>query len=57
MSAKEQAIQDIKEDLKKEGKAFISYRQELNGIMKKIVKEYTDAQKQSVCITGWSFLT
>ena len=39
-SAKEQALQDIKEELKREGKHFINFRPELNSIMRKLVKSH-----------------
>lgn len=37
MSTKELAIQDIKEDLKKQGKCFITFHNELNPVMRKLV--------------------
>lgn len=42
MSARQQAIQDIKECLKQESKSFIAFRSELNPIMRKLVREYYD---------------
>ena len=40
MSAREQAVKDIKECLKQESKSFIAFRSELNPIMRKLVKEH-----------------
>ena len=37
MSTKESAIQDIKEDLKKQRKCFIAFHNELNPVMRKLV--------------------
>ena len=38
MSAKEQAINDIQEELTKQGKCFLAFRSELDPIMSSIVK-------------------
>lgn len=38
MSAKEQAIIDIQEELQREGKCFLAFRSELDPIMSSIVK-------------------
>lgn len=46
MSAREQAIQDIKDDLKKSNCFFIAFRKELNPVMRALVKEQLKAQKQ-----------
>ena len=57
-TAKAQAIEDIKAELKKESKAFISYNIELNPIMDSIVNEYIKAQEKhtntSRCLSAWS---
>ena len=50
---REQAMKDIKDDLKAEGKAFIAFRTELNPIMRRIVNEYLKSQKTSICISAW----
>ena len=39
MSAKEQAIMDIRQDLQSNGKCFIAFRANLNPIMDKLVNE------------------
>ena len=44
MSAKEAAVLDIKEDLKKQGKCFIAFRKDLNPVMRKLVREQIHAQ-------------
>ena len=44
MSAKEQAILDIKEDLKKSHKAFLAFHTKLNPIMDKLVRNQITAQ-------------
>ena len=46
MTAKGQAIQDIKDELKSEGKCFFSFRKELNPTINKIVDEYLKQQKR-----------
>ena len=44
MSAKEKAIQDIKEDLKKEKKVFLAFINDLNPIMDSLVKNQIQQQ-------------
>ena len=39
-SAKTQALQDIKQELKREGKHFINFRSELNPVMRELVKSH-----------------
>ena len=39
MSAKQAAIKDIKESLKKSHKAFIAFHRELDNVMAQLVKE------------------
>ena len=46
MSAKEQAVLDIKNDLKAQGKCFIAFRSELNPVMHKLVTRQIMEQKQ-----------
>lgn len=41
-----QAVEDIKDDLLKEGKCFLAFRKKLNPVMEEIVREYADAQSQ-----------
>ena len=55
-TAKAQAIEDIKAELKKESKAFISYNTELNPIMDSLVNKYIKAQEKhtSRCLSAWS---
>ncbi len=43
--ARQQAEKDIREELRSCSKAFIAFRVELNPIMRKLVKEYTKAQR------------
>ena len=45
MSAKQQAIKDIREELSKQSKSFIAYRSELNSVMRKLVSNHLKAQK------------
>ena len=44
MSAKQQAIRDIKEFLKKESKCFLAFRTELNPVMAYLVNSQIKAQ-------------
>ena len=53
MSAKNQAIQDIKDSLKREGKAFIAFRSELNPVMRRLVNDQLKEQK-AWCLSAWS---
>ena len=46
MTARQQAIQDIRAELKNESKSFIAYRTELNRQMRNLVNEHLKAQKQ-----------
>ena len=48
MSAREVALQDIKESLREEGKCFIAFRKNLNPIMRKLVSKHIKDQK--LCI-------
>lgn len=55
MSAKEQAIQDIKSELEKQGKCFLAFKESLNPIMDSIVKrELQIREKASYCMSTWS---
>lgn len=45
MSAKEQAIKDIKAELKSKGKDFIAFRKSLNGYMDNLVNNQIKAQQ------------
>ena len=47
MSAKELAIQDIKNELEKNHKCFLAFRTELNPIMDKLVSEHLKAQQKA----------
>lgn len=42
--AKRQALEDIMNDLKKEGKCFIAFRKNLNPVMGSIVRKYINKQ-------------
>ncbi len=46
MTAKEQAILDIKEDLKDQGKSFLAFHQELNKPIGKLLKQHLYAQNK-----------
>ena len=46
MTAKQLAIQDIKDDLKAQGKCFLAFHSELNPIMNKLVTRQIRRQKQ-----------
>ena len=46
MSAKQQAIQDIRTELHECNKAFIAFRTELNPVMRRIVKSYLKKQNE-----------
>lgn len=45
ITAKEQAVKDIKDDLKKEGRVFMHFRQELNQPIRKLVNEQLKEQR------------
>ncbi len=53
MTAKQQAIKDIRDDLKKSGKCFITFHSELNPIMDSLVEQQIRKQT-SICLTNWS---
>ena len=57
MNAKQQAIKDIKESLKKDGKCFINYRNELNIPIRKIINEQLREQraKSKTTICGFYY--
>lgn len=46
MTAKQQAILDIKEELENTGKAFIAFHKELDAPIQEIVKEQLKAQRK-----------
>ena len=45
MSAKQAAILDIQEDLSRQGKCFIAFREKLNPVMDSLVSEQLKAQE------------
>ena len=45
MTAEQQALQDIKDDLKQQSKTFIAFRKRLNPIMDRIVNHYLNEQE------------
>ena len=50
LTAKEQALKDIKAELRTQNKAFIAFKTELNPIIRKIVSEQgVNLQKKRVC--------
>lgn len=46
MTARETAIHDIKDDLWQNSKCFITFRKQLNPIMKRMVDNYINLQKK-----------
>lgn len=46
MSAKEQAIKDIKSDLREQHKSFLAFHKELNPIMNEIVRNQLNLQQR-----------
>ena len=55
--AKQQAIKDIKDDLKQTSRAFITFIEELNPVMDTLVEEQIEEQKQikrSYFFSMWS---
>ena len=55
MSVKDQAIQDIKDELAKEGKSFLAFRKNLNPIMRALVKEQLSEQsRKAKCLSSFS---
>lgn len=56
MTAEQQAIKDIKDDLKRSGKCFITFHSELNPVMDSLVSEYLNKQK-SMCLSCWTLKT
>lgn len=48
MNAKKQAILDIKEDLKAQGKCFLAFHKELNSTINQIVKNHIKKQEHKV---------
>lgn len=45
MTAAEQAIKDIKDDLKSQSRSFLAFRKKLNPVMDNIVGEYIKHQE------------
>ena len=55
MTAKQQAIQDIKMSLRANNKAFIAFRSELNPIMDELVNNQIKQQERiSYCLSCWT---
>ena len=55
MTAKQKAIQDIRECLKENHKAFIAFRSELNPIMDELVdNQIKQQEKVSYCLSCWT---
>lgn len=50
MSAKEKAIEDIRESLRVQGKCFLAFHKELNPIMDELVNEQIKAQE--LCVSS-----
>lgn len=45
MTAKEQAVQDIKDELRLSSRSFLAFRKKLDPIMDKLVENYTKMQE------------
>lgn len=45
MTAKEQAVQDIKDELRLSSRSFLAFRKKLDPIMDKLVEDYTKQQE------------
>lgn len=45
MTAKEQALKDIRESLRGEGKSFLAYSKVLNSVINAITEDYIKAQE------------
>lgn len=56
MSAKEQATQDIQNELSKSGKQFIQFIKELDPVMDALVEIYTEKQegRPTWCVNTWT---
>lgn len=55
MTAKQQAIQDIRKSLKADSKAFIAFHTELNSIMDELVNEQIKQQEHiSWCVSSFT---
>ena len=56
ISAKQQAIKDIKDDLKNDRKTFIAFRNELNKPIRKLVNQHLREQRNvvSINLTLWT---
>ena len=46
MSAKQQAILDIREELQRQGKCFIAFHSELNPAINQLVEEWIEASNK-----------
>jgi hypothetical protein len=46
MTAREQAVLDIQQELSSKGKCFLAFRTELNSIMEELVNNQIKAQEQ-----------
>lgn len=47
MTAKEKAIEDIKEDLVRESRSFLAFRRKLDPVMRKMVSDYIELQEEA----------
>lgn len=47
VTSRGEATRDIKQDLKEHGKVFMAFRKELTPVIKEIVDEYLEEQKQT----------
>ena len=56
--AYQQALQDIKEDCKKNHKSFLAFRSKLNPIMEHLVQQHISAQEKiHYCFSSWQVKT
>lgn len=46
MTARQQAVLDIKDELRRSNKCFLVFRRRLNPIMKDLVNDYIKAQEE-----------
>ena len=49
MTARQQALSDIRKSLKSEGKRFIPFRKELNKVMNQLVQDYDRTRRFLYC--------
>lgn len=55
-TAREQAVADIKAELQKHSKSFITFRRELNPAMRKLVSKHLKAQHDKAALAKADYL-